>query len=99
MEHAGLDLPDLEVQPDSEVEAILPARELTPPRPTTPEKTPGGTETLVQELVEQLCRRRPPPDDAPPPDEVVQEAPVERKTSIVGAFFLVAFLITWATLD
>ena len=86
------EMPDLELasQQDSEVDLILPSRD---------ETDPGEAEELVQDLVEELCRHRPPPPPPGPLDPVGIQPPERGKTSFIGAFFFVAFLITWATLD
>ena len=57
---------------------------------------------LIEDVEPEACLMPPRmPMPEPPPPVPVELIPPERErgTSMVGAFFLVAFLLTWATLD
>ena len=66
------------------------------------EPEPGSEEEKLAEVdPREACALQPlPPGGGEPPiAPVVEEEAPPKKGGIIGAFFLIAFLLTWATLD
>ena len=89
------DIPALEQADDDMLD--LTVGEIVAPE----EPEPGSEEEKLAEVEPQACALQPlPPGGGEPPiAPVVEEEAPPKKGGIIGAFFLIAFLLTWATLD
>ena len=88
---------------DEEDKDILPSRD-APTREASPEASPEPEheirfiEAPKEAVGHELCLQ-PEPHSQPPPVEIQQPREEKRGTTVMGAFFVIAFLLTWATLD
>ena len=90
------DIPALE-QADDDMLDLTQGEFVAPEEPE-----PGSEEEKLAEVdPREACALQPlPPGGGEPPiAPVVEEEAPPKKGGIIGAFFLIAFLLTWATLD